>query len=314
MFVYISLLGLCISSLSIIVSSRRLNSSLPQKGFEYKLPDGYSIDRTVGTRKLDELQVYGAILVTMLQLAYEDSRNLTFPVLYPSPAVTLNITGADNINPLLLPISKLHPLSTMPSKQCASTTNFAASNSHAAEQCRLHRQQGDPRSAKRRLATTHRRLLRRSQHQTPVQAPATHKAKNKTTSLIAPLQRILRPRKTHPAPRLRLVRSRIPPAGFLPCARDPDRHGRRHRRQRHRHQHAKREEMGLSAQRHERAVAEPGGLSDVSRGFGLLWVCVWGVGAAGRVLGSGDGFRDDGGVDGWEGGGSAAWFEVWMRG
>ena len=32
------------------------------------------------------------------------------------------------------------------------------------------------------------------------------------------------------------------------------------------------EKYGLSSQCHERAVAEPGGLSDVSRGFGPVWV------------------------------------------
>lgn len=63
--------------------------------YEYKLPDGYSIERQIGAGELDQGQVYGAVIVAMINLAYQDSRNLTDPVSYSYPAITLNITSAD---------------------------------------------------------------------------------------------------------------------------------------------------------------------------------------------------------------------------
>lgn len=99
MFLSSCLLCFCVSSLSVITSSQRLNSSLPQKDFEYRLPDGYSIERVAGTGKVDERQVYGAVLVAKLELAYEDFQNLADPVSYPYPAITLNITGVDDTSP-----------------------------------------------------------------------------------------------------------------------------------------------------------------------------------------------------------------------
>ncbi|KAL8893357.1 MAG: hypothetical protein Q9192_005345 [Flavoplaca navasiana] len=69
MFSSFLLLNLCLSSLYTLSSSQGHNATLPQKGFPYKLPDGYSIERTSGVGELDLFYAYGAIHVSMIELA-----------------------------------------------------------------------------------------------------------------------------------------------------------------------------------------------------------------------------------------------------
>ena len=82
------------------------HASLIPRNFRYKLPDGYSINRTTNPNvtgsteyndpnAFDPGQVYVSTLIAMVNLAYENSGNLTSSVSYPYQGITLNITGAD---------------------------------------------------------------------------------------------------------------------------------------------------------------------------------------------------------------------------
>ena len=72
---FLLLFCFCLTSFCVLSSSQSLNSSLPLKGFQYKLPDGYAIGRSTGSGDLYPGEVFGAILVAMFGLAYEKYYN-----------------------------------------------------------------------------------------------------------------------------------------------------------------------------------------------------------------------------------------------
>ncbi|KAL8684285.1 MAG: hypothetical protein Q9224_006465 [Gallowayella concinna] len=90
-------LYLCFGFLNVLVPARSQDTKTPtpRRPFNYEPPKGYSVERQVGKGSLDQVYVYSAILIAMLDLAYEDSRNLTSPISYPYPSITLNVTGGD---------------------------------------------------------------------------------------------------------------------------------------------------------------------------------------------------------------------------
>lgn len=92
MFTPITFLAVCIC-IPALVST--INTGLAQRGFAYKFPDGYSVVRTQGVVELDCAYIYGALVVAMQTLAYEDARGLSDPLSFPFNTVTLNITGAE---------------------------------------------------------------------------------------------------------------------------------------------------------------------------------------------------------------------------
>lgn len=67
----------------------------------------------------------------MLSLAYENSHNLTKPISYPYPAVTLNIIGADASTPYYRQFASYalyHTLQTMGADNDFTVSNFALQN------------------------------------------------------------------------------------------------------------------------------------------------------------------------------------------
>ncbi|KAI4177542.1 MAG: hypothetical protein LQ346_007669, partial [Caloplaca aetnensis] len=134
LFVWVTL-----AAFAALTSSQSVNASVPQKGFQYKLPDGYSIVRTPGIGELDPYQVYGAALVAMLSLAYEDSNNLTEPISYPYPAITLSITGAEELTSYYRQFASYvlyHVLQTMSADNDFTVSNFTLQNQAGAIACR----------------------------------------------------------------------------------------------------------------------------------------------------------------------------------
>ncbi|KAL8918377.1 MAG: hypothetical protein Q9208_007396 [Pyrenodesmia sp. 3 TL-2023] len=140
MFLFRICLWFSITGFAAFSSSQSLNASSPRKGFEYKLPDGYSIVRTAGIGELDQGQIYGAVLVAMLSLAYEASNNQTDPVSYPYPAITLNITGADASTPYYRQFASYvlyHALQTMSADNDFTVSNFTLQNQAGAIACQV---------------------------------------------------------------------------------------------------------------------------------------------------------------------------------
>ncbi|KAL8760620.1 MAG: hypothetical protein Q9184_003210 [Pyrenodesmia sp. 2 TL-2023] len=135
LFVWLSLTGF-----ATFTSSQSPNASLPRKGFQCKLPGGYSIVRNPGIGEFDQGQVYGAVLVAMLSLAYEDFDNLTDPISYPYPAVTLNITGVDVSAPYYRQFASYvpyHALQTMSADSDFTLSSFTLQNQDGATACKV---------------------------------------------------------------------------------------------------------------------------------------------------------------------------------
>ncbi|KAL8657645.1 MAG: hypothetical protein Q9226_001707 [Calogaya cf. arnoldii] len=116
-----------------------------QKGFQYKLPDGYDIERSTGTGDLYPGEVFGAILVAMLGLAYENYYNQTDPFSHFFFGITLKITGADDTMPFYRQFASYtlyHTLQTitaeiMTSEDIFTATNFTLQNKAGAVACRV---------------------------------------------------------------------------------------------------------------------------------------------------------------------------------
>ncbi|KAL8889195.1 MAG: hypothetical protein Q9215_003494 [Flavoplaca cf. flavocitrina] len=182
-------------------------ATLPQKGFPYKLPDGYSIERTSGVYELHPFYAYGAILVSMIELAYEDAGNQTDPVSKSYAGMTVNITGGDDTSRFYRQFATYtlyHALQVLTAEQNVTVSNFP------------------PRSCKRRVATTHWRVSWRSKP-TSCRAFSTSGPRNKTN--VDFHQRIERSGGADSILRIRLVRPRVYARGLLHGARDYDRHG-----------------------------------------------------------------------------------------
>lgn len=120
--------------------SSDFSTSLQRRNFKYKLPDGYTIERRLGVGELDQAQVYGAILVAMFGLAYEDSRSLTDPVSSTYPAIILNITGADEDSQYYRQFASYtlyHALETIIATNDSSVANFTLQNQVGAIACKV---------------------------------------------------------------------------------------------------------------------------------------------------------------------------------
>ncbi|KAL8726785.1 MAG: hypothetical protein Q9181_005924 [Wetmoreana brouardii] len=106
----------------------------------YKLPDGYTVERDYSAGELDQDQIYGAILVAMFNLAYEEARNLTKPVSYTYPAITLNITGADEDSQYYRQFASYtlyHALETVISSRNFNVSNFTLQNKAGGIACKV---------------------------------------------------------------------------------------------------------------------------------------------------------------------------------
>ncbi|KAI4269475.1 MAG: hypothetical protein LQ337_007256 [Flavoplaca oasis] len=140
MFASFFLLNLCLSSLYTLSSSQSHKATPPQAGFPYKLPDGYSIERSSGVYELDPFYAYGAILVSMIELAYEDSRNLTDPVSKSYAGMTVNITGPDDTAPFYPQFATYilyHALQVLTAEQNVTVSNFTLGNDAGAVACKI---------------------------------------------------------------------------------------------------------------------------------------------------------------------------------
>ncbi|KAI4103387.1 MAG: hypothetical protein L6R37_003826 [Teloschistes peruensis] len=127
-------------------------ATLDRRNFRYKLPDGYTIERVSGVGELDPQQAYGAILVAMLGLAYEEPRNLTDPVSNSYPAITLNITGADDDSQYYRQFASYtlyHALETLTSTGDFTVSNFTLQNKAGSVACRVNL--GPPSADRQRL-------------------------------------------------------------------------------------------------------------------------------------------------------------------
>ncbi|KAL8872967.1 MAG: hypothetical protein Q9174_001501 [Haloplaca sp. 1 TL-2023] len=120
-------------------TAAQVNSSLPQKGFPIKLPDGYTIERTPGEGELDPIYTFGAIFNAMLELAYEDSRNLTDPISHNYPTITLNITGYDDgqFFRQFASYTLYHALQTMIADNDYRVSNFTLQNDPGTIACKV---------------------------------------------------------------------------------------------------------------------------------------------------------------------------------
>ena len=130
--------GLISLAVSIITPSQP--TALRQRDLQYKLPDGYTVVRTPGVGELDSGQVYGAIIVALLTLAYEDSSNLTDPISYPYTAITLNISGADETSQYYRQFASYtlyNALQTLNSSNDFTASNFTLQNSAGAIACKV---------------------------------------------------------------------------------------------------------------------------------------------------------------------------------
>ncbi|KAI4191171.1 MAG: hypothetical protein L6R41_000308 [Letrouitia leprolyta] len=113
---------------------------LQKRRFNYTLPNGYSIERQAGIGELDQFQAYGAIIVALLDLAYDDSSKLTDPVFYPYPAITLNITGSDESSPYYRQFASYtlyNALETMITSNNFSVSNFTMQNKAGTISCKV---------------------------------------------------------------------------------------------------------------------------------------------------------------------------------
>ncbi|KAL8976367.1 MAG: hypothetical protein Q9205_007609, partial [Flavoplaca limonia] len=110
------------------------------KGFPYKLPDGYSIERTSGVYELDPFYAYGAILVSMIELAYEDAGNQTDPVSKSYAGMTVNITGGDDTSRFYRQFATYtlyHALQVLTAEQNVTVSNFTLGNGAGAVACKV---------------------------------------------------------------------------------------------------------------------------------------------------------------------------------
>ncbi|KAI4252585.1 MAG: hypothetical protein LQ352_004206 [Teloschistes flavicans] len=115
-------------------------ATLHRRNFQYKLPDGYTIKRVPGIGELDPGQAYGAVLVAMLGLAYEDSHGLIDPVSNSYPAITLNITGAEEDSKYYRQFASYvlyHALDTLISTGDFTASKFTLQNKAGAVACRV---------------------------------------------------------------------------------------------------------------------------------------------------------------------------------
>lgn len=135
LYIFFGLINLVIS-----IPSTSHPAGLLRRSLQYKLPDGYTIERTPGVGELDEVQAYGAIIVALINLAYEDSSNLTDPVSYPYPAITLNITGADETSQYYRQFASYtlyHALQTLTLTKDLTVSNFTLQNKAGAVACKV---------------------------------------------------------------------------------------------------------------------------------------------------------------------------------
>ena len=133
-------LYLCYGLISYIVLASGQSLKQQRKPLAYKLPDGYSIERHLGVGDLESFQVYGAVIVAMINLAYEDSRNLTDPVSYSYPGITLNITGADETSPYYRQFASYvlwQAIETMDAQNNFTTSNFTLQNKAGGIACNV---------------------------------------------------------------------------------------------------------------------------------------------------------------------------------
>ncbi|KAL9638887.1 MAG: hypothetical protein Q9204_001334 [Flavoplaca sp. TL-2023a] len=140
MFSSFILHNLCLGSLYTLSSSQSHKATLPQKGFLYKLPDGYGIERSSGVYELDPFYVYGAVLVSMIELADEDSSNLTDPVSKSYAGMTVNITGPDDTAPFYRQFATYtlyHALQVLTAEQNVTVSNFTLENDAGAVACKV---------------------------------------------------------------------------------------------------------------------------------------------------------------------------------
>lgn len=135
----LSFLYLCFGLISLVTCTPR-PPRLQRRQFDYRPPNGYSIDRQAGVGELDQFQAYGAIIVALLNLAYDDSSKLTDPVSYPYPAITLNITGADENKPYYRQFASYtlyNALETMISTNNFTVSNFTMQNKAGTISCKV---------------------------------------------------------------------------------------------------------------------------------------------------------------------------------
>ena len=127
------------SNLVISTPARSQHTELRRRNLRYKLPDGYTINRTSGIGELDQFQIYGAILLAMITLAYENSHNLTDPISYPYPAITLKIPSADESTQYYRQFAShtlYHALETMTASNNFTASKFTLQNKAGTVACR----------------------------------------------------------------------------------------------------------------------------------------------------------------------------------
>ena len=124
---------------------------LVPRNFQYKLPDGYTIERTTNPNvttseaftdpnAFDPAQVYVSTLTAMLGLAYEDSSGLTGPTSYPYQGIVLNITGADESSQYYRQFASYilyHALDAMSSTDTFVISNFTLQDSAGVVACKV---------------------------------------------------------------------------------------------------------------------------------------------------------------------------------
>ncbi|KAI4285967.1 MAG: hypothetical protein L6R38_000260 [Xanthoria sp. 2 TBL-2021] len=121
-----------------IVSASKLLTT--QERFPIQATRRLHHERTAGNGELDQIQVYGATFVSMLGLAYENSGNLTEPVSYAYPAITLNITGQDETTPYYRQFASYtlyHALQTMIADNDFTVSNFKLQNKAGTIACKV---------------------------------------------------------------------------------------------------------------------------------------------------------------------------------
>ncbi|KAL8851887.1 MAG: hypothetical protein Q9221_003210 [Calogaya cf. arnoldii] len=122
---FLLLFCFCLTSFCVLSSSQSLNSSLPLKGFQYKLPDGYAIGRSTGSGDL-----------------YPGE---TDPFSHFFFGITLKVTGADDTTPFYRQFATYtlnHALQTMTAEiktpdNIFTSTNFTLQNKAGAVACRV---------------------------------------------------------------------------------------------------------------------------------------------------------------------------------
>ncbi|KAL8703603.1 MAG: hypothetical protein Q9201_003228 [Fulgogasparrea decipioides] len=140
MFPYSLYLFFFLVSWVVSIPSPSLPTTLHRRNYQYKLPNGYNVERISSAGELEQDQVYGAILVAMFSLAYEEPRNLTKPVSYTYPAITLNITGADEDSQYYRQFASYtlyHALEILVSSNNFSVSNFTLQNKAGGIACKV---------------------------------------------------------------------------------------------------------------------------------------------------------------------------------